>query len=379
MAPFSSGDNMGFVGSLHWRLVSRSLVAVVSVSCNVQPRAPASAPGAASREIPSEATAGVNSQGAVPAAVDAGAPDGGLPDAGCDPLATERLPGACPQVAAVDLPPVGISVHPLVEHPVVLGHTIMGSVREGRLVPLDHAAIAAVAGVDPQHSAPATFVKLPQSMRWYGREGDSGRSVPKQARVAFGCVGSIELTMAFDGATGAEPEAAVAIDERFAGLPRRVERGAADQRWTQALGRLLAIEGKGRAPIEIEWIMRTDLDDDGTVDTVVYAHHIDWKPQCRSEGRDLRSECSGAFEGGYDATRTYSFIATATGTESELRMLQGWREGPMLHFDAFVVDANGDGAFELFVRSSYYEGTDWSVYETKDGRFAETLSYGCGL
>jgi len=280
---------------------------------------------------------------------------------------------------AVDLPPVDTTVHRRLSHPVSLGPVIIGGVKGGQFVPVDWAALAAVPGVDPQHSAPARFVELPSSLTWYAPGGDSGTFTAKGAVVGWGCAGSIELRLVLREPAPEGFEGMVVLESSLDALPRRFVQVPAQEPWRSALGRLLERSHRGQLPVELEWVRQGDLDGDGTVDTLLYARHVAWSAQCRGPGRELKGECSVGLESAFDAKETYSFLAVAMGGTQELSELAGWKDGPLLDFAAFAADANGDGAMELFVEATYYEGTDWSVLEAKEGGWHEVLTYGCGL
>jgi hypothetical protein len=181
------------------------------------------------------------------------------------------------------------------------------------------------------------------------------------------CSGNIDLSTGL----GREEEM-IGIAGAWDAMPRRSEILSSDTEvYKKEVAEILRGRGLESAPVNIEKIIRIDLEGDGQ-DEVVIAASI-----------------SNADESLVNAPSDYySFVALRkiVGEEVETSILEGFFGAgkafggslPMKYGITAVLDVNGDGKQEIVVKWRYYEGSGQSVFEVDDGAVSKAMAGGCG-
>lgn len=181
------------------------------------------------------------------------------------------------------------------------------------------------------------------------------------------CSGNIDLSPGL----GHEEEM-IGIAGAWEAMPRKPEILSSDSEvYKKEVAEILRSRGLASAPVNIEKIIRIDLEGDGQ-DEVVIAASI-------SNADKLLVEAPSNY---------YSFVALRKiiGKEVKTSILDGYFgagkafEGslPMKYGITAVLDVNGDGKQEIVVKWRYYEGSGQSVFEADDGAVSAVMAGGCG-
>jgi hypothetical protein len=181
------------------------------------------------------------------------------------------------------------------------------------------------------------------------------------------CDGNIDLSTNL----GYE-EKMIGIAGAWEAMPRKPEILSSDGKvYREAAVEILRSRGLEAAPVNIEKIIRIDLEGDGQ-DEVVIAASTD------NTGKSFTRV----------SPDYYSFVALRkiVGKDVETRILDSYfgtdkplrGPVPMKYGITAVLDVNGDGKQEIVVEWRYYEGSGQSVFEVDGGAVREVMAGGCG-
>lgn len=160
----------------------------------------------------------------------------------------------------------------------------------------------------------------------------------------------------------------VALGGAWDPLPRPAEDAidTADS-YRDAIAVLLADKGLASPEVQIEDVLRADLDGDGADETLVTATRL----------ADARTTIDAG---------DYSVLALFREGEPQPSLVVGEVYGEAADFGASVeysvrgvLDLNGDGSLDIVVQWAYYEGAGTLVFDVSGGAPREVLGAGCGV
>lgn len=154
-------------------------------------------------------------------------------------------------------------------------------------------------------------------------------------------------------------------------VPKRVPVGSAF--YAKAVADMLKANGIDDPDVNIEQILRIDLEGDGTSEVLVSASHF--------AGSENNEPLPSAEPG------DYSIVFMRKVVRGEVKTVVLAKEiitekiefgAPSKYSVEGVLDLNGDRVMEVVLNGRYYEGGWSSVYEVKGTDVEEVLSAGCG-
>lgn len=182
--------------------------------------------------------------------------------------------------------------------------------------------------------------------------------------------GPCSETQLVDIATPANSTAVMAVGGGWNAQPRvpRVESTNQDV-YRQAVADILKANGLPNSPVQIQQILRVDLEGDGESEVLVTARHY--------ANPDQPSAAAGDY--------SVVFLRKVINGKVQTFLLGGdfYRQAvefgaPLTYTISAVLDLNGDGTMEIILYSSYYEGISSSVFQVKGDKVEEVLYCGCG-
>lgn len=166
-------------------------------------------------------------------------------------------------------------------------------------------------------------------------------------------------------------EGTVAVGGPWNALPRAPKPQSSKQKvYVDAVRQILKEHGLAKAPVRITQALRIDLEGDGREEVLISAT----TPRENYPSPDPRKN-------------DYSFVALRkiVGGKVKTSILVGdfftktkQEELPYIHNVLAVLDLNGDGVQEIIVRSAYYEGIGYEVFQAGDKENQVVMAYGCG-
>jgi hypothetical protein len=164
---------------------------------------------------------------------------------------------------------------------------------------------------------------------------------------------------------------AIGVNAPWDPMPRKSRASSLTQEvYVQAMKAVLSEHGIERPEVKLTQLLRVDLDGDGTDEVLACAT------------RYLPSEVpSSPRAGDYSVVTLRSLIGGKVGTQLVNGEVYGKADqsaAPNTYEIAGLLDLDGDGALEVLIRSSYYEGGGMTVWQMKKGRLVQVLSIECG-
>lgn len=260
-----------------------------------------------------------------------------------------------------------------------LGAVLLGGPAVSTAAPLDAPAIHALVDLNAQcllggaaggrwlqPAAVAPALHNGDVYRLYGLAGSLGRTTGRApASQGAPCPETLHVDL-----TRVPAAAAIAIGGVTAAAPRLARSENPNQAvYRQAVATVLQAHGLAHPQVEIQQILRVDLEGDGVPEVLISATHFAAGVAPRVAAGDysvvlLRKVIRG---------RVQTFIL-----EGEYYPQAAAFAAPPAHAITAVLDANGDGVLDVVVYSHYYEG-EWStVYEVKGDQVHDVLTCGCG-
>ena len=170
----------------------------------------------------------------------------------------------------------------------------------------------------------------------------------------------------------------IAIRASWNALPRKVQTLDTTQKvYLDAVGDFLKTKGIDRPKVQIENIVRVDLDGDGEEDVLISATNY----FAKDKSVPMRSPA-----GSYSAVLLRRVVAGKVETqlvegEFHPKAYVGTNDsfdGPNAYKVLAVLDLDGDGKMEIVVHSQYYEGEATTIYRCDPKKIDAVLSVGCG-
>ena len=167
------------------------------------------------------------------------------------------------------------------------------------------------------------------------------------------------------------PELGLPVSARWNLAPRPVKalaQGNAALR--KSVAGFLKLKGVPNAEVDIKRVRECDLDGDGARETLIEAH----SPNRLKQMREGEESAPGQFS--VVVLRQSNGTVTKVGGEIHSKPDNGFHQYYEL---AHVLDLNGDGAMEIVVQSSYYEGGGADVYGWRGAKVKQLLTASDGL
>jgi hypothetical protein len=232
--------------------------------------------------------------------------------------------------------------------PIVNGYGLLiGGTRDGMWIS-DKATHAAVVGGE--------------TYRLYGAAGSVGESVG--GKPALSEASGNAYNIQFADRKSEVSAGLIGIAAKWNAMPRLAKVQSRDQKvYLAEVAKVLAGHGLRRAVPRITKILRVDLTGKGQESVIIEA---------ASPGFSVSNDSTRPS----GALKTYSFVMlrtpAANGVRSTVLAGEYSRKGDDSVFHKYaigqVLDLNGDGAMEIVVETSYYEGGGDQVFEVKNGR-----------
>ena len=141
--------------------------------------------------------------------------------------------------------------------------------------------------------------------------------------------------------------------------------------YLKAVRDLLSGKGMANPKAEITQLLRVDLDNDGEEEVIMSASHF-----------KNREEMLMATAGDYSFVALRRLVDDKVQTQlftGEFYPKADENAAPSVHEVAGLLDLDGDGALEVLVRSTYYEGGGMTVWQLQKGKLVKVLEIACGV
>jgi len=200
-----------------------------------------------------------------------------------------------------------------------------------------------------------------EKYRFYGAKGAEGESVG--GKPVLSEASGNAYTIPFPDRKSDESAGLIGIAANWNATPRLTKVQNSDQKlYLAEVAKVLAAHGLRRATPHITRIVRVDLAGTGQESAIIEAASPGFSVSNESKPATVR-------------LKTYSFVMLRTPMAGGLRttVLNGEfaRKGDDSVFHKYaigqILDLNGDGAMEIVVQTSYYEGGGDQVFEVKKG------------
>jgi hypothetical protein len=200
-----------------------------------------------------------------------------------------------------------------------------------------------------------------EKYRFYRAKGADGESVG--GKPVLSEASGNAYTIAFADRKPDDSAGVIGVAAPWNAMPRLVKEQNGNQKlYLAEVAKVLAEHGLRRATPHIVRMVRVDLTGKGQESVIIEA---------ASPGFSVSNDSKPAS----GQLKTYSFVMARTPTPNGVRatLLHGEfaRKGDDSVFHKYsigqVLDLNGDGAMEIVVETSYYEGGGDQVYEIKNG------------
>jgi hypothetical protein len=169
------------------------------------------------------------------------------------------------------------------------------------------------------------------------------------------------------------PDRVIAIAGKWNALPRVPKLiGAKQPVYVAAVKTFLESRGLRNPVVKIEQILRIDLDGDGEEEVLISAANYFSK-----DGSVPNASSAGSYSCVIERRVVKGEVRTRL-IEGEFYPKAKTFNAPSRYRVAAVLDVDGDGAMEVIVASSYYEGGATTIYRCGVGKIVELLSVACG-
>jgi hypothetical protein len=142
------------------------------------------------------------------------------------------------------------------------------------------------------------------------------------------------------------------------------------QNYLDITSAILKEKGFTSPEVELDWVIRTDLENDGIDEVLICTSHFD---------EDLGTS---AVKGDYSMV----FLRKIIDGKVENIMIEGDfhpennESGLDVQYNIVgILDVDNDGNYEIIISEKYYEGYSFSVYGLKGNKVELLLSIGCGV
>lgn len=165
---------------------------------------------------------------------------------------------------------------------------------------------------------------------------------------------------------------AIGVQAPWNPMPRVAKATSTTQEvYLKAVRDLLGGKGIATPKAEITQLLRVDLDSDGEEEVILSASHF-----------KNREEMLMATAGDYSFVALRRLVDGKVQTqvfEGEFYPKADENAAPNVHEVAGLLDLDGDGALEILVRSTYYEGGGMTVWQLQKGKLVKVLEIACGV
>lgn len=220
-------------------------------------------------------------------------------------------------------------------------------------------------------AAAAPLIPGGERYRLYGLGGPSGAVTGARPEPLEPLGGPCTWTIRVDLDAELARTNLIAVGGAWNAMPRAVTSiGTQTEVYRNAVADIVRAHGIAQPDVQIQQILRVDLDGDSVDEVLITANHFD--------GGLFPSVAAG----------DYSLVALRKVIDGSVRTIMIEESyfprpqefvAPNSFLIAGILDLNGDGVMEVVVDSQYYEGAATLVYEIKGEDAEAVLGTGCGV